>query len=411
MHRSGLAILVCLPRRAAWSTARTLTWLLLILAMALAPSHRLSAAEVAEVAEAAAANLFQVMNIKVDETAETAAAARQQALLTGERRAWDALADRLADPQQRRPLPEYAQRDIEDAIKDFWVNEEKASSVRYIATLNYTFQPDRVRRLLSSRGVRYSTTPSPPVAVVPILAPQPGQRLWGGANPWRDAWAGVVTRGLVPLRLAAGEPGDLAVLAPDQALAGDRPGLAEVAKRYASVDTLVTLASIEPAPDPNNRLLKVASTRYAADAATPPQPLPEKVLPVQGSEVTPELWRQAALAIAQDAEIGWRRGGTTVEPRPPGSVLSTTTVRVPTSSIEDWVGMRKRLETVPQVERVRLQSLTREQAVVDIVFPGNFEQLTGALARSGLALRSDNGAWMLSTDLGAEATASEGVVQ
>ena len=43
-------------------------------------------------------DLFEVLDIKVDETDQTAAAAREKALAAGERRAWDVLVQRLVDP-------------------------------------------------------------------------------------------------------------------------------------------------------------------------------------------------------------------------------------------------------------------------------------------------------------------------
>ena len=47
-------------------------------------------------------DLFQVSGIRVDETDQTAAAARMKALAAGERRAWEVLVGRLVDPAQRR---------------------------------------------------------------------------------------------------------------------------------------------------------------------------------------------------------------------------------------------------------------------------------------------------------------------
>ena len=69
-------------------------------------------------AMAADKDLFEVLDIKVDETAETAAAAREKALQIGERLAWDTLVQRFVDPQQRR-LPQFSQQQIGDAVKDF----------------------------------------------------------------------------------------------------------------------------------------------------------------------------------------------------------------------------------------------------------------------------------------------------
>src|SRR5512134_1774033 len=153
MHRGRFAIFASLRRAAIWPWS--MAWLLGVLIAISGP------------APAADNDLFEVLDIKVDETDETAAAAREKALQTGERLAWDALVRRFVDPQQPR-FPQFSQQQIGDAVKDFWVSAEKTSPVRYIATLNYNFHPQRVERLLASRGVRFTITRSDPLVVVPV---------------------------------------------------------------------------------------------------------------------------------------------------------------------------------------------------------------------------------------------------
>jgi hypothetical protein len=50
------------------------------------------------------------------------------------------------------------------------------------------------------------------------------------------------------------------------------------------------------------------------------------------------------------------------------------------------------------VQSVTLHSITREEARLTIVYPGNAEQLSSALTQSGLYLRDQDGAWVITTD-------------
>jgi Uncharacterized protein conserved in bacteria (DUF2066) len=380
MDGGALAIVVCWRR---W----TLPAMSMLAAMVVAIAAFLTSA-------AADDDLFEVLDIKVDETDQTAAAAREKALATGERRAWDVLVQRLVDPQQRR-LPEFSQREIGDAVNDFWVTEEKTSPVRYIASLNYNFRPASVRRLLASRGVRFTMTPSPPVVVLPVYEAEGRRLLWDDPNPWRQAWQGTRIRGLVPIKVPNGDLADLATVGVDQALGGDRSRLAELAQRHGAGDALVTVATVEAGPASTTQNLKVSAIRYSATSA---QPLADRSFAIEAGGVTSDLLRQAAAAVADDLQAAWRRATATAAAPVEGKLSSATRVVVPLTSLEEWVRIRKRLQTLAQVQGVTLQSITREEARLTIVYPGNTEQLSSALAETGLYLRDEDGQWVITTD-------------
>ena len=383
MHRGRFAIIASLRRAAIrpWS----MVWLVAVL---IATSEPASAAD---------DDLFEVLDIKVDETDETAAAAREKALQIGERRAWDTLVQRFVDPQQRR-LPQFSQQEIGDAVKDFWVSGEKTSPVRYIATLNYNFKPQRVERLLASRGVRFTITRSDPLVVVPVYAEDGTSKLWDDPNPWREAWQGMRLRGLLTLKVPQGDIGDLSTVAVEQAVAGDRARLAELAQRYEAADALVTLAKVEPGATPDSQQLKVTAIRYNLSTT---QPLADRSFPIEGAGVTPELLGEAALAIANDVDVAYRRGWTpaTGLVSPLDARQSTTAqVVVPVSSLDDWVAKRKRIQSMPQLDRVKLVSLSRDAARLTIVYPGPTDQLAAALVQAGLYLSKQNGEWVISSE-------------
>lgn len=371
MDRGRFAIIVC-PRYAGPLVLAALLVVLLILATA---------------GDAAAQedDLFQVLGIRVDETDLTAAAARTKALQAGERRAWEIMVQRLVDPAQRAKIAALPQ--IGDAVKDFWVTDEKTSAVRYIATLNYNFRPDVVKRLLAGRSARFATTRSNPVLVLPVSI-SAGDSQTSTAGAWREAWRTAVRdRGLVPLRLAPADGGDAGAIASDPGLAADRGRLADLARRNGADDVLVTTATIATA-DAAGRHLKISSARYPASGS--PQPLPDKTYPLGAPENDPAVFNEAAAAVIQDLQAAWRRSNA-VSIKP----VFRTVVWVPTLTLEDWVAMRRRLSELPQAERVQVLSVGREYATVAIAYPGGTDDLAAALTRYGLALRNDNGRWMI----------------
>lgn len=331
------------------------------------------------------AELFQVTGIRVDETDQTAAAARMKALAAGERRAWEVLVERLVDPAQRARMA--ALPNIGDAVKEFSVTDEKVSAVRYIATLNYTFRPDAVKRLLAGRSARFAVTRSKPVLVVPVLAAAPGGPMAAADTVWRDAWRSAArNRGLVPLRIA-GDAGDIGLPGGDAAAAVDRSRLADLARRNDAEDALVTIAAVTGAPDASSRSLKITSTRYPATGNA--QPLPDKTFPLGAPEGDAAVFSAAAAAVAQDVDAAWRRGNAVST-----KAVAVTTVRVPTVTLDDWVAMRRRLADVPQAEQVQVLAVGRDYATVAISYPGGPDDLAAALGKRGLALRNDgSGQW------------------
>ena len=332
-------------------------------------------------------DLFQVLGIHVDETDQTAAAARTKALATGERRAWEILVERLVDPAQRAKMTAIPQ--IGDAVKDFWVTDEKTSAVRYIATLNYNFSPAAVKRLLTGRGARFSTTRSKPMLIVPVFnAGAETQSAEAMAAAWREAWAGVARqKGLLPMRIAA-TPADIGFVGLGPAAAVDRGRLAELARRYEADDVLVSVATIT-GTDASGRLLKISSTRYPSAGAA--QVLPDKSYPLTAPENDASALGVAATAVGQEVENTWRRGNA-VSLKP----VTRTAVRVQTGTLQDWTEMRRRLLELPQAKSVEILSVGRDYATVQIAYPGGPDDLVAALARQRLAMRNDEGFWVVS---------------
>jgi hypothetical protein len=75
--------------------------------------------------------------VKVDATADSAAAARKLARTDGQRRALADVVQRLSGASEPPPLPKLDDQAITDMVDSFEVAHEKMSKVRYLA--DYTF--------------------------------------------------------------------------------------------------------------------------------------------------------------------------------------------------------------------------------------------------------------------------------
>ena len=211
-----------------------------------------------------------------------------------------------------------------------------------------------MKRLLAGRSARFAVTRSKPVVVVPVLVVAGAPPATDGGSAWRDAWRSVArSRGLVPLRLA--DASEAGFIGADGAAGADRARFADLAQRNDADAVLLTVATVSTGADGTSRVLKVASIRFATSG--PGQPLPDKTFPLGAPENDAAVFNDAAVAVAQDVETVWRRGNAVST-----KAVSTTTVRVPTLTLEDWVAMRRRLIELPQVERVQVVAVDREYA-------------------------------------------------
>jgi hypothetical protein len=85
--------------------------------------------------------------VKVDATADSAAAAREAARIDGQRRALAAVIEHLSGSSETKP-PKLDDKAITDMVDSFEVTNERMSAVRYIADFTFHFRPSKVRRVV-----------------------------------------------------------------------------------------------------------------------------------------------------------------------------------------------------------------------------------------------------------------------
>ena len=321
---------------------------------------------------AAEADLYTVTGIAVDVTADSAAAAREQAFARGERQALARLVERLTGNANALDVSTLSEFDINRLVRSFEVDDERTPPNRYIASLTVSFNSQAVTDLLRQRGVSFTEVVSRPVLVVPVLRTAGGIRLWDSPNPWLEAWLDLPDgERLVPIAVPFGDLQDVADLSDEQAMAGDREALGGLAERYGAGDALVAIATRDDAG------LSIRLNRYSAA-------LGDSVssLEVAGAADDPAVYERAVREVAQQIEQDWL-----VETRAPSGERNQLLVLVPLSQRSDWFRTRTRLTRVPSVESVNVVSLSTREAVLELDFVGTEDQLRLALAQHDLDLQ------------------------
>ena len=341
--------------------------------------------------------------VKVDATADSAAAARNLARIDGQRKALTLVIDRLSGSPESAKLPKLDDKAITDMVESFEVANERMSAVRYLAEYTFHFRPSKVRRLVhivdntsAEAGNKPSSEPAAkpavaesvakPTVILPIY--QDGARivLWDDPNPWREAWGQRTPEpsGTARLTIPLGDAADLAAIDADRATSGKSEALTAITQRSGGSDTVIALATARREGD-NISGLDISIRRYRSGRLADTQSM---TLDAHSGESEGDFLKRAADEVA--AEVVAKRN---TSPRADQQATLSATVSI--SSLGDWVQVRDRLSSVPAVRRVDLLSLTRQEARIQLRYVGSSDQLRSSLAEVDLDLGGGDPVWRL----------------
>lgn len=372
--------------------------------------------------------------VKVDATADSAAAAREMARIDGQRRALAAVIERLSGGSEPAKPPKLDDKAITDMVVSFEVANEHMSAVRYVADYTFHFRPSKVRRF-----VRVVETPpvdsgakSPPdqnpsdkslsdkslgdnggksptegaskptaesgnrVAVVlPVYRDGSNVVLWEDPNAWRMAWSQrPAESGPSRMVLPLGDAGDLAAIDAEKAGSGKSDALTAITQRNRGSEAIVALATARRQGD---KLAGVDVTvkRYRSG----------RLIDTQGSsfeanpgESEPDLLKRVAEATAAEVESAAKRN-----PGMPSDQPASLAVSVPITSLGEWVQMRDRLASVSLIRKIDLLSLSRQEARIEVKYVGSQDQLKSSLAEVNLDLGGGDPIWRIQSSGAASA--------
>ena len=337
-------------------------------------------------------DIYTISGIAVDERAETAARARDLALIDGQRRAWQRLLRRLVLAVDHARLPALDDRAVAALVQGIEVQNEKTSSVRYLSYLTIRFKKPDVRDWLQNVGVPFTETRRKPVLVVPVYEAAGALLLWDDPNPWANAWRFHTEDpdAVVPLVLPKGDLADVVAINAQQAIDGEAERLAALAKRYPVTDTVVAHAALHIDLAANTARLVVSMKRFGAPGE---EGVVIESFEGQSREVVESLLADAVAAIASRLQEEWKRETLVRFDQP-----VRLSVNVPLTTLEEWVEVRRLLKTSSLVREIELISLSRSAAQVLLHFLGDADQLAIELAQRELDLsRDDEGFWALRT--------------
>ena len=335
---------------------------------------------------AMAQDIFTVSGVHVDESADTAAAAREQALEIGQRRAFEEVVARLTLLEDRQTLSTPNTSEITNMVRDFGVSNEKTSSVRYIADMTVRFKDNELRNYLRFRDISFAELQSKPVLMVPVYRTQGAVTLWDDPNPWRDVWSrNVAASGLVPIKAPIGDLSDIGTVSAEQAESGAMERLSTLAKRYGA--NVAVVASADVSGPSGGETVDVTVTRYDPNGA--PQVFGVREATQSGETLDQTLVR-AAKSVADQLSDSWKRANL-INFSTGGSLM----VFIPITGLQDWAKIEDKMVGLPVVRSARVVAMSRREVQLSLEFVGSTDQLQTALNQQNLSLTRMGELWFI----------------
>ncbi|MGB4100746.1 MAG: DUF2066 domain-containing protein [Alphaproteobacteria bacterium] len=352
-------------------------------------------------------DIYMVENTAVDVTASSAAAARDKAIFDAQRAALGQLLTRLGADQGVDP-GSLSNSKLAAMVQDFEITQEKASTVRYIATLNVRFKPNAVQNFLGSSGVNYTTTPSKPVVILPVSTSNGRAVLWEERTAWRTACEALARPDpILPILVPSGDLKDISVIRANDALTGDDGALNAVVANYAAGTVVVAHIAVETEKLNPARSLAVSVSRYDDIG----QRLGSDLLNIPPAATLEAQLAAAAQAVEKLIRKYWRESNgldrtanseldAVVPQSYTGTIQTGSQTSLPVeaaiSGLNELTLLRKKLSRVTPIHTTEVVSLMQGVVNLRLGFNGDIIGLQQALAGQGLTLEQlPSGYWHL----------------
>lgn len=334
----------------------------------------------------AADKLFTVNNVKVDITAESSVKAQQQAFEEARVKAFNILSARMLSEDEIEDFENPDSDIISSLIQDFEIQNEKLSSVRYIASYNFRFKDEEVRRYLSFSGLEYTDVSSKPSLVLPFYQHQGQIALWSPNNIWMQAWGRAVDlEGLVTLIVPLGDITDVQDVSGSDPLQYNQAGLSRILNRYGASEAITMIAvpdqymsMVQSVDEPASGRLNVHIYRTDRGFAEFVQTLG---ISANQNETLLGLMDRAVKDVNRFLRRDWKSKTLASS----GSEQSIE-VRIPIVSLRQWTATQNKLRRVNGVSNVKIKSLKPGEAKVELFFNGDVQRLRLALQQGDMFL-------------------------
>lgn len=312
---------------------------------------------------AQAADERYAVEVNVDVTDSSAAAAQQRAMNEANRAAVAAVAKRITTSDGVARLSAMTDDQLVNFVKEVSVIEEKSSAVRYIASLKVVLNEDMLKQYMKEREIPVMVQTNSTILVVPVFrefssdAPQ----LWESTNMWKQAWDASPAGGTVRLVSLPASGANYAIMDARKAVALDGEALDKLMRLNGADDVYVLDATYDGIDG-----LVVRATSYSGDART---------IRVEGPRSSGmELFDKAVSEVRNQLENRISQKSLSE-----ASLENVIVVLYHFGRLQDWVALEKDLRSMNLVSNIEVQALGAGKVQFKLAYISSMDKLVQAL--------------------------------
>lgn len=308
-----------------------------------------------------AKDLYYITGVKVDRYAQNATEARKKAINNGKELAFYQVVKKITATEMHHYLPELVSNDIEPMIDSYNLEDEKISPDRYRAVLSVQFKPDYIKSWLENNKIPYFENIRPKSLLIPIFTSGVSNKLWDHDNIWYESWREVVaSKNIDNLILPVGDLEDIAALNADMALIGEYKDFELLNKKYGTKEVIIVHA-VNNTEQIDIAVKMIGSQSVLRKAAKFPL-------------INAQDKQSATKEIIQDMVFRldnyWKQRGKQRQ-----QSKWKFTVKIPVSSLQDWLNIESRIKQLKFLHDVKVVSLSSGAVKVKMSYYGDMEQL------------------------------------
>ncbi len=325
---------------------------------------------------------FLVKNVSIDQSAASGQIARAEGTKIAENKSLIKIIKRMLLPGQ--PIDEGTFNLSGKDFLDFThVYTEKALSKRYIAEVDFCFNPNLLREYFISRSLKWSELVSSNILILPIWQDPSGIRMWANNVLWLSTWKDFInkTDSLIKFKILKPSIALERFLSPDIVISRDKKAIELSAKAVGASQIIFLYAGIDYSKDVP--YLSMISELYNSEGDLLTV-INEEKYKIDGQLNLQLTFEDFQLSVKNLIETRWKERNL-FDPNKKNEILVSLDIK----NFKDLKAFQKYIESLPIVKNTYKMQLSSNSFLTKIVLVGSIEAFGFAIKDAGYDLIND----------------------